>query len=70
MTSKPLYVSKIQMRLAVELAAQIACQSEYKRQIEPQLIGVELHVTGAEMDIQIGTWPEFNVHGRQVIWTD
>ena len=64
----PIVINTLQLRLAMELAAQYAARQEIERQAQTQLPGLNVIVEGAEIDILPMDWPEFEICGRQVIW--
>ena len=73
MDSNPIRISKIQMRLAMELGAQQASQREYARQVNPQLPWyARINEVDAPIDMEIpdDAWPVFEIEGRPVEWTE
>lgn len=67
-TKPPFVLNKLQMRLAIELAAQHAAQLEIKRQVEQQLPGKEVTVEGAWVDCHSLVWQSFTIDDREVVW--
>lgn len=66
-SGEPIVINAVQMRLAIELAAQKAAQVELRRQLRKILGGRPVTVEGFAIDMQM-TWPEFDVMGREVVF--
>jgi hypothetical protein len=69
--SQPIKLSRIQYRLAVELAAQEAAAAELKRQVSQQT-GIPEDEVGVDTsaDIEITTYPEIRINGVPLEWID
>lgn len=73
---KTIQLSRIQYRLAVELAMETAGAVELKRQIEAQLEANFGYHRDVEIDekavanIEFNNYPEFTLHGFDVEWID
>lgn len=68
----PIKLSRIQLRLAIEMAAQEAAVIELKRQMG-QHIGCEpddIRIDGAAVDFNILKDPEMDLGGIPVEWVD
>jgi hypothetical protein len=71
-TTQPIKLSRIQFRLALELAAQEAARAELKRQLSEQ-IGAPadaIDVDGGTVDFRLDTFPEINIGSTAVEWID
>lgn len=70
--TQPIKLSRIQFRLALELAAQEAAKAELKRQIAEQTGAPadEIQVDGASVDFNLNTYPDFSIDGTAVEWID
>lgn len=66
----PLVLSKIQLSLAVELAAQHAAEQEIASQLHKQMPDRDFSVAGAFVDMQQILWPSIVVDGQEIQWVD
>lgn len=64
----PVVLNRLQLRLAIELAAQAAAREELRRQIAVQLPGESIRVTGCVIDIELKEYPAIEVCGRTALW--
>jgi hypothetical protein len=71
MGPRRIQLSRIQYRLAVELAAQQAAAAELKRQVSQQT-GIPEDEVGVDTsaNIEITTYPEIRVNGIPLEWID
>lgn len=60
-------LNTLQVRLACELASQVAAKAEISRQLSEQL-GFSVEVEGAEIDIRHMELPQFDMNGEPVVW--
>jgi hypothetical protein len=72
---KPIQLSRIQFRLAVELAAQEAGKAELARQVRDRYWDIgfqvgDIEVHGANVDINFTAYPQFDIDGVPVEWVD
>lgn len=65
---KPIVINTLQLRLAMELAAQSAACEEIKHQVQQQLPGINISVSGCAMNIEIRKWPTFDMLDHRVVW--
>jgi ribosomal protein L6P/L9E len=63
-------INKLQVRLAIELAAQHAAQLEIKKQVQQQLPDRDITVSGCDIDIVTLKWFTLKVAGHEVMWED
>lgn len=68
MTGKPIVLNKLQMRLAIELAAQEAYRAELRKQVSDQLADTNIIVTDGAIDIDLAYARFDPIEGREVIW--
>lgn len=68
----PIKLSRIQFRLAIELAAQQAAQAELRRQLAKQTgtAASDINVDGATVDFRIQSDPEILIEGIPIPWVD
>lgn len=69
--TKTLQLSRIQFRLACELAAAEAARLEYQRQISAQMPGCDITIANCPITIKFCDWPTSDTENQYVFeWID